>query len=87
MKEDPLFRSNPKDNSNRRYKGEGGPRPDKNEQKRADHFGRLEVWQELSPKRQLQCLDGRLGKDVGAKKQREKLVKLIAAEEAAKKRG
>lgn len=39
---------------------------------------RLDAWRELSPAQQLATLDRRLGKGVGAEKQRIKLTELLA---------
>lgn len=61
----------------RRYPGAKGPRPDGYEQRVIDAQARMEAWQSLSPKQQLRELDRRLGKDVGAKKQRARLQRLI----------
>jgi hypothetical protein len=35
--------------------------------------GRSESWNQLTPKEQIKVLDARLGKGIGAKKQRERL--------------
>jgi len=43
------------------------------ERKRKESQDRLESWRKLSPQQQLDALDARLGKGVGATKQREKL--------------
>ena len=42
-------------------------------EKLAAAVGRSEAWNNLSPKEQLRVLDSRLGKGVGAKKQRARL--------------
>lgn len=41
--------------------------------RRIEHEERLKVWQSLTPKQQLAQLDKRLGKGVGASKQRIKI--------------
>lgn len=64
--------TNSKDNSKRRYDG-GGPRPDNNEIKREEAKQRQEAWNKLYPKDKLEALDRRLGKGVGAKKQRDRI--------------
>ena len=51
-------------------------------QRREDAEVRHARWDALSPKEQLRQLDIRLGKGVGAKKQRVRLAKRIAEEEA-----
>jgi hypothetical protein len=43
------------------------------EAKTTDAVGRSEAWNNLSPQEQLKVLDSRLGKGVGAKKQRVRL--------------
>lgn len=69
-----------KDNSKRKFSG-GGPRPDRNDQKRSEAAERDKAWRRLSPEDQLASLNARLGKDVGATKQRARLQKLIQKEE------
>lgn len=71
-----MLRVKSKDNSKRRFSG-GGPRPDNNELKRSEAKERQEVWSKLSPKEQLAALDARLGKGIGATKQRARLQNLI----------
>ena len=68
--------ANSKDNSKRRYDG-GGPRPDNNEINASEANERNAAWAQLSPAQQLKALDERLGKGVGAKKQRARLQNLI----------
>lgn len=46
---------------------------------------RAEAWRKLSPEDQLNLLDARLGKGVGAGKQRQKLAKQLADREEARK--
>ena len=53
------------------------PSPAFKEMRQKDAAARLEVWSKLSPVRQLEALDVRLGKGMGATKQREKLHELI----------
>ena len=71
-----MLRANSKDNSKRRFSG-GGVRPDNNEAKRAEANERQEAWSKLSPTQQLEALDRRLGKGVGAAKQRARIQDLI----------
>lgn len=68
--------ANGKDNSKHRFSG-GGPRPDNNEIKRAEADERNAAWAKLSPSQQLEALDRRLGKGVGAAKQRARLLERI----------
>lgn len=68
--------ANGKDNSKRRHNG-GGPRPDNNEIKLSEANERNAAWAKLSPAQQLKALDERLGKGVGAAKQRARLQRLI----------
>lgn len=62
--------------NHRRYFGRG-PRPDMNEFKKEEAQKRMEIWQRLSPKEQLEILDRRLGVGEGAKKQRARLAILL----------
>ena len=66
-----------KRNNNRRNSGIKGIRPDMHEIKVSDASERLIAWQNLSPQEQLNVLDARLGKDIGAKKQRARIQKLL----------
>ena len=68
--------ANSKNNNGRRFSG-SGPRPDNNELKASEAKERNEAWAKLSPAQQLESLDRRLGKGVGAAKQRAKLQRLI----------
>lgn len=68
--------ANSKDNSRRRYVG-SGPRPDNNEIKASEANERNAAWAKLSPAQQLEALDRRLGKGIGAQKQRARLQGLI----------
>lgn len=68
--------ANTKDNSKRRFDG-GGPRPDNNEIKANEATERQAAWSKLTPAQQLEALDRRLGKGVGAAKQRVRLQALI----------
>ena len=47
-------------------------------ERRIDAEARQEEWARLTPQQQLAELDSRLGKGIGAKKQRAKLAKAIA---------
>lgn len=60
----------------RKYSG-GGPRPDLTEIKRKEGAERQEAWSKLTPQQQLDELDRRLGKGVGATKQRARLALVI----------
>lgn len=64
-----------KDNSNRKFKGKKGPRPDLVDFKRKEALERNEKWAKLSTKEKLEALDVRFGKGQGAKRQRERLAK------------
>tara|TARA_R110001592_G_scaffold47477_3_gene150382 strand:+ start:176 stop:382 length:207 start_codon:yes stop_codon:yes gene_type:complete len=62
--------------------------------KNTEAIARNEHWAQLTPEQQLESLDSRLGKDIGAKKQRakiqSKIINLqvkIQRENKAKKRG
>jgi len=72
MAKDGMLKPGSKDSSQRCYVG-GGPRPDNNQHKRAEATERNDAWRKLTPKQQLASLDGRLGKNVGAKKQRQRI--------------
>lgn len=78
--------ANAKDNSKRRFNG-SGPRPDNNEIKQSEASERNASWSKLSPKEQLEALDRRLGKGVGAAKQRARLQGLISNPKTAKFKG
>lgn len=64
-----------KDNSRRRYPGKGGARhnPVTADIKAKEAKERQEAWSKMSPQEQLKALDTRLGKGVGAAKQRARL--------------
>jgi len=47
------------------------------EERRIEAEERQEVWAKLTPAQQLAALDARLGKDVGAKKQRARITKAL----------
>jgi hypothetical protein len=68
--------------SNRMYPGVSGPRPDKKVERRENDAERLEWWKSLTPAKQLKELDRRLGKDVGAQKQRARLQSLLSKKPA-----
>lgn len=63
-----------KQNKARKFTG-GGPRPDQAAAKRVEAVDRNSAWAELSPQKQLAELDRRLGKGVGARKQRARLAR------------
>lgn len=67
-----------KDNSKRKFKG-SGPRPDRADTKRAEAADRKEAYDQLSVKRKLEELDRRLGRNIGARRQRARLAKLARA--------
>ena len=67
-----------KQNKARKFKG-GGPRPDLNETKRAEAVERNEAWSGLSAQKQLAELDRRLGKGIGARRQRTRLARAAKA--------
>lgn len=75
--------ANAKGSSKRRFSG-GGPRPDNNEIKQNEANERNAAWSKLSPKEQLEALDRRLGKGIGAQKQRARLQGLISNPKVAK---
>jgi len=66
-----------KKNNNRMFPGIKGRRPDNYKAKAEEAIERLTAWQALSVKEQIALLDARLGKDVGAKRQRARLQKLL----------
>jgi len=68
-------------NTDRRFTG-GGPRPDHRKIQQEEGTERLKHWTGLSPQAQLDALDSRLGKGVGAAKQR---ARILAKIEDAKK--
>lgn len=53
------------------------PRTDLTEMRKREATERQEAWSKLSPQQQLEALDSRLGKDVGAVKQRARLALTI----------
>lgn len=65
-----------KSDNKRRYSG-SGPRPDLNDVKQKEAIERQLEWAKLSPQHQLDALDRRLGRNVGAVKQRRCLTILI----------
>lgn len=67
-----------KQNKARKFTG-GGPRPDRSASKRAEALGRNEEWSGLTAQAQLKELDRRLGKDVGARRQRARLARAARA--------
>lgn len=68
-------------NNKRRFPGEHGPRPDLVSFRRKEAQERQEAFAALTPEAKLQLLDARLGKGVGAKKQRAKLNALVNAKQ------
>ena len=75
MSKDSFGKGN-KDNSKRKFSG-GGPRPDHASDKREQAIERDKAWSRLTPQQQLDALDRRLGKDLGAARQRARLTALI----------
>ena len=82
-----------KKKNHRRYPGIKGRRPDNKAQRREDvlgdregNGGRLKAWQKLSHSEQIALLDVRLGKNVGAKKQRARIAKLLEAKPSTDKK-
>jgi hypothetical protein len=69
-------RTNKKDNSRCQFGGHG-PRQDNNQHKRSEAKERQEAWAKLGLKGQLSALDARLGKGLGATKQRARIQRLI----------
>jgi hypothetical protein len=67
-----------KQNKSRKHKG-GGPRPDLTATKRAEAVERNEAWSGLSASKQLAELDRRLGRGVGARRQRARLARAVRA--------
>lgn len=60
--------------NNRRVFVGGGPRPDNTKHKQEEAKQRLEVWSKMTPVQQLVALDDRLGKGIGAQKQRARIL-------------
>ena len=52
-------------------------RVDRQSVRRIEAEARAEVWEGLTPEQQLSVLNGRLGKDKGAKKQRARITKAL----------
>ena len=67
-----------KQNKARRWTG-GGPRPDLNATKRSEAVERNEALSALSAQKKLSELDRRLGKGVGAKRQRARVARAAKA--------
>lgn len=67
--------------NHRKYPGVRGVRPDLKKIRQEESQERLKGWQSLSYQDQLSALDRRLGKDMGAKKQRTRLNALIVSGE------
>ena len=78
-----------KQNNNRRFTGKG-PRPDNREFRRREEAARVEkegvltTWQKLSPKEQLEALDARFGKGLGATRQRARIAAMLEKPRQAK---
>ena len=53
----------------------GGRHPERIEQKRAEAIERKKAWLLLSPREQIAALDNRLGKGVGARRQRARIAR------------
>lgn len=53
--------------------------PDRTEIRRKEARERLEEWQNKTPQQQLNALDNRLGKGLGAAKQRTRLTKKLGS--------
>ena len=53
-------------------------RTDRQSVRRIEAEGRAEVWEGLTPEQQVAALDRRLGKGLGAKKQRARIAKALA---------
>lgn len=66
-----------KTNKDRRFTG-GGPRPDNVKHKQEEAQERQTGWASMSPVDQLRALDARLGKGVGAAKQRARIMATIS---------
>ena len=66
----------------RKFPGVKGPRPDKAVARRELEAERLEWWRSLTPAKQLSELDRRLGKGVGAQRQRARLQSLLKGSKA-----
>ena len=66
-----------RENNNRRFPDGKSPRPDKFANKVADSKSRKEDYDSLTIMQKLSMLDNKLGKGIGAKKQREKLQALL----------
>lgn len=73
------FRGKGKDNSNRKFPGERGPRPDRAAIRRTEAVERSDAWRALGPGGQLRALDDRFGKSLGASRQRARLAAKKAA--------
>lgn len=73
------FRGKGKNNDHRKFPGERGPRQDRAELKRAEAAERNTYWAGLSRAEQIAALDRRLGKGIGAKRQRARLAAKKAA--------
>jgi hypothetical protein len=62
-----------KQNKYRKYSG-SGPRPDLRKARQQEAVERQVFWDSLLPHQKLEALDRRLGKGVGASKQRKRLI-------------
>jgi hypothetical protein len=78
-----------RENKDRRFPGERGPRPDNAKIKREEAVARAAAWERLSIKDKLAVLDARLGPGQGAQRQRARLMaeferpKTVATEKTA----
>jgi hypothetical protein len=67
---------NKKQNTARRFTG-GQPRPDNRKRRQEEAAERNAAWAGLSAKQKITSLDKRLGKGIGAKRQRAKLAEQL----------
>ena len=73
-----------KQNNDRRFSGPG-PRPDNRKHRQEEAQERQTGWESLTPQQQLASLDTRLGKGVGAVKQRARIEASMQATPRPKK--
>jgi hypothetical protein len=72
--------------NNRRFPGVRGRAPQNYKFRKEEAAERTVAWQKLSHSEQIALLDVRLGKNVGAKKQRARIVGLMEAKHSADKK-